>query len=182
MGSSLWLMLLFQAVLVGLNAVFACAEIAVISMDEKRIADLADRGDKRAGRLLKLTGEPAKCLGTIQVAVTLSGFMGSAFAADNFSDSLVDLLLGLGLCIPKSTLDTIVVVGITLVLSYFTLVFGELVPKRAAMKNAEELALKVSGLLHGISIAFAPVVWFLTLSTNAVLKLMGVDTEEKKAD
>lgn len=100
---------------------------------------MAGQGDKRAKRLFRLTREPAKFLATIQVAITLSGFLGSAFAADNFSDPLVDWVINLGITVPRATLDTIAVVLITLILSYFTLVFGELVPKRVAMKKSRSI-------------------------------------------
>ena len=130
---------LLQIILIALNAVFACAEIAVLSINETKLERMADQGDKRAKRLFRLTREPAKFLATIQVAITLSGFLGSAFAADNFSDPLVDWVINLGITVPRVTLDTIAVVLITLILSYFTLVFGELVPNRVAMKKAEAL-------------------------------------------
>ena len=130
---------LLQIILIALNAVFACAEIAVLSINETKLERMADQGDKRAKRLFRLTREPAKFLATIQVAITLSGFLGSAFAADNFSDPLVDWVINLGITVPRGTLDTIAVVLITLILSYFTLVFGELVPNRVAMKKAEAL-------------------------------------------
>ena len=130
---------LLQIILIALNAVFACAEIAVLSINETKLERMADQGDKRAKRLFRLTREPAKFLATIQVAITLSGFLGFAFAADNFSDPLVDWVINLGITVPRVTLDTIAVVLITLILSYFTLVFGELVPKRVAMKKAEAL-------------------------------------------
>ncbi len=172
------LLIILQAVLIALNAVFACAEIAVLSINETKLERMAEQGDKRAKRLVKLTGEPAKFLATIQVAITLSGFLGSAFAADNFSEPLVDWVISLGVNIPRSTLDTVAVVLITLVLSYFTLVFGELVPKRVAMKRAEALGLGISGLIGGISTVFKPIVWLLSFSTNAVLRLMGIDPNE----
>ena len=173
-------MLLLQLVLIVLNAVFACAEIAVIQMNENKLNKLAAKGDRRAKRLAKLTAEPAKFLATIQVAITLSGFLGSAFAADNFSDRLVDWLVGLGVSVSPATLDSIAVVVITLILSYFTLIFGELVPKRVAMRRAEQLALGVSGLVAGISAVFRPIVWFLSVSTNGVLRLMGIDPNEEE--
>lgn len=171
-------LILLQIILIALNAVFACAEIAVLSINETKLERMADGGDKRAKRLFRLTREPAKFLATIQVAITLSGFLGSAFAADNFSEPLVDWVIGLGVSIPRATLDTIAVVLITLILSYFTLVFGELVPKRVAMKKAESLGLGISGLISGISIVFKPVVWFLSASTDAVLRLLGIDPNE----
>lgn len=170
----LWQILL-QLVLIGLNAVFACAEIAVISMNDNKLAKLVSQGDKRAIRLARLTSQPARFLATIQVAITLSGFLGSAFAAENFSDMLVDAILSTGAVIPVETLDTIAVVVITLILSYLTLVFGELVPKRIAMKKAEQLALGMSALISGISAVFFPLVSLLTASTNGMLRLLGID-------
>jgi len=178
LNSSIWLLLLLQIILIALNAIFACAEIAVLSINETKLERMADQGNRRAKRLFRLTKEPAKFLSTIQVAITLSGFLGSALAADNFSEPLVDWILSLGVNLPKASLDTIVVVVITLILSYFTLVFGELVPKRVAMKKSEQLALGISGLISGISYVFKPVVWFLSISTNAVLRLLGIDPNE----
>ncbi len=175
MENSIFFMLLLQVVLIALNAVFACAEIAVISMNDAKLARMAADGDKRAVRLAKLTSQPARFLATIQVAITLSGFLGSAFAADNFSEGLVDWLISLGVTIPVATLDAAAVIIITLVLSYFTLIFGELVPKRVAMRKAEALALGMSALITVISKLFAPIVWFLTASTNGVLRLLGID-------
>jgi len=173
--STILFMILLQVVLIALNAVFACAEIAVISMNDTKLAKMASQGDKRATRLVHLTSQPARFLATIQVAITLSGFLGSAFAAENFSGVLVDLAVGLGVTIPVHILDSIAVVLITIILSYFTLVFGELVPKQVAMRKAESLALGLSGLISGIAKVFAPLVSFLTLSTNGVLRLMGID-------
>ena len=135
MKDSVGFLLLIQVVLIALNAVFASAEIAVLSINDAKLAKMASQGNKKAKRLSKLTSRPAKFLATIQVAITLSGFLGSAFAADNFSDSLVEWLSGLGVPIPASTLNTIAVVLITFILSYFTLIFGELVPKRIAMRS-----------------------------------------------
>ena len=171
-------LLLIQVILIALNAVFASAEIAVLSVSEARVAKLAEQGSKKARRLSRLTAEPAQFLATIQVAITLSGFLGSALAAENFSDRLVNWLIAQGLTISPATLNTIAVVLITLALSYLTLIFGELVPKRLAMKKSEEIALGVSGMISGISIFFRPVVWLLSVSTNAVLRLCGVDPHE----
>ena len=100
MENSIIFMILLQVVLIMLNAVFACAEIAVISMNDNKLARMAADGDKRAIRLEKLTSQPARFLATIQVAITLSGFLGSAFAAENFSGVLVDWLVGLGVTVP----------------------------------------------------------------------------------
>lgn len=175
MDNSIWLMLLLQVVLIALNAIFACAEIAIVSMNDNKMEKMAKEGNKKAIKLQKLTSQPARFLATIQIAITLSGFLGSAFAADNFSAPLVTLILKTGINVPKETLNSIVVILITIILSYFTLIFGELVPKRIAMKNSEKTALMLSGIIYGISKAFKPVVSFLTLSTNAVLRLFKID-------
>lgn len=182
MEDSVLFMLLLQAALIACNAIFACAEIAVISLSDSRLAKLASEGDKRAVRLSRLTEQPARFLATIQVAITLSGFLGSAFAAENFSDELVALIQSFGVRIPAATLDAIAVVLITLVLSYVTLIFGELVPKRVAMQKAEALALGMSGLISLIAKLFAPIVWLLTNSTNAILRLLGIDPNADEED
>lgn len=178
MNDSIFLLLLLQVILIALNAIFASAEIAVLSMNETKLERMAQEGNPKAKRLFKLTQEPARFLATIQVAITLSGFLGSAFAADNFSEPLVDWILSLGVTVPRATLDTIAVILITCILSYFTLIFGELVPKRIAMKKSEQLAMAISGLVNVISIAFKPIVWFLSISTNLVLRLCGIDPTE----
>lgn len=180
---SIFLMLGLQILLIALNAIFACAEIAVISMNDNKLAKLAQEGDKRAVRLARLTSQPARFLATIQVAITLSGFMGSAFAAENFAGMLSNwLVLGLGIPLPLETMHSISVVIITILLSYFTLVFGELVPKQVAMRKAEKLALGMSGLISGISKLCAPLVWLLTVSTNGVLRLMGIDPNAQEEE
>lgn len=180
MNSSLIFLLLLQVVLIFLNAVFASAEIAVLSINETKLERMAEEGNNRAKRLFRLTREPARFLATIQVAITLSGFLGSAFAADNFSEPLVDWILSLGVKIPRATLDAAAVIIITLVLSFFTLIFGELVPKRIAMKKPEQLAMGISGLVSGISVIFKPIVSFLSISTNFVLRLCGIDPNEEE--
>ena len=180
MGSSMIVLLFFQVVLIALNAVFASAEIAVLSLNETKLERMAEKGNGRAKRLVRLTKEPARFLATIQVAITLSGFLGSAFAADNFSEPLVDWMIHMGVSIPRATLDAGAVIFITLVLSYFTLIFGELVPKRIAMKKPEQIAMGISGLVSGISIVFKPIVSFLSVSTNLVLRLCGIDPKEEE--
>ncbi len=161
--------------MIALNAVFACAEIAVLSVNDAKLAQLKEQGDKRAKRIEKMIKQPSRFLATIQVAITLAGFLGSAFAANNFEADMVKLLKMTGLDLPAETYSAISVVLITLVLSYITLVFGELVPKRVAMKKAEKMALAMSGLLNFVAMITAPIVWFLTVSTNGILRLMGID-------
>ncbi len=171
--------LLLQVILIFLNAIFAASEIAVISLNDMKLQKLESEGNKRAMRLGKLTAEPTNFLGTIQVGITLAGFLGSAFAADNFSEYLVNFLVSLGVTLPVGVLDTIAVIVITLILSFFTLVFGELVPKRIAMKKAEKLSMLMANFLYGISKVCAPVVWLLTRSTNLVLRLFGINPQDE---
>lgn len=180
MGSSIIFMILLQVFLIFLNAVFACAEIAVISINDNKLEKMAAEGDKRALHLTKLTSQPARFLATIQVAITLSGFLGSAFAAENFSGVLAEWGVGLGVPVSADILESISVIFITIVLSYFTLVFGELVPKQIAMRKAEPLALGMAGVLGQIAKIFAPLVGLLTLSTNTVLRMIGIDPEAEE--
>ena len=171
--------IVLQVVLIGLNAIFASAEIAVISMNDTKLQKMAKEGDSRAKRLVLLTEQPTKFLSTIQVAITLAGLLGSAFAAENFAGALVTAIQGTGVGISAAVLETFAVFVITLVLAYFNLVFGELVPKRVGMKKAESMALGMSGMLTMVSRFFAPLVWLLTASTNGILKLLGIDPEDE---
>ena len=172
--------LLLQLVPIAVNALFAATEIAVISLNETKVRRMAEGGDRKAAKMLRMVTEPTGFLSTIQICITLAGFLGSAFAADNFSDKLVNWLIND--CevsgVSPSALDTISVIIITLVLSYFTLVLGELVPKRIAMKRPEGIARAVSGLMIGMTTVLRPVIWLLTVSTNGVLRLCGIDPKD----
>lgn len=174
----IWGQLLLQLVLIFCNAIFACAEIAVISVSEAKISKLEESGNKKAKKLRKLTEQPEKFLSTIQIAITLSGFLGSAFAADNFAGPFVAWLESLGVTVPHNVLQSLSVIIITIILSYVTLILGELVPKRMAMKRSEQLALGMAPMLYGVSKIFTPIVWLLSKSTNCVLRLMGIDPTE----
>ena len=167
--------LVLQLVLIALNAFFACAEIAGLSVNDAKIEQLKEKGDKRARSLEKLKSNSSRFLATIQVAITLSGFLGSAFAADNFSSVIQGCLEGIFPSADPALLDSVSVIGITLMLSYVTLVFGELVPKRLAMKKSEQIALGIAGIICFVAAVFRPVVWFLEISTNIVLRLIGID-------
>ncbi|MDQ0088935.1 putative hemolysin [Paenibacillus anaericanus] len=170
-------------VLILVNAFFAASEIALISINENKIRIMAKQGNRKAIIIDKLVSEPSGFLATIQIGITLAGFLASAFAADSFSNVLVDYLLSLGVTISPDLLDTLSVIVITLILSYFTLVFGELVPKRLAMQKAEPIAMIVAIPLNVLSIAVSPFVKFLTASTNLTVRLFGVDpnAEEEEA-
>ena len=177
-------LLLIQVALIAINAFFAAAEIAVVSLSETKLRHKAEEGDKTSRKLLNMILEPSGFLSTIQIAITLAGFLGSAFAADNFAAPMVSLIRdtwGFTL-LSAGTLNTLCVVLITLILSYFTLIFGELVPKRVAMKEPEAVARAVCGVISVTAKATKPVVWLLTKSVNGVLRLFGIDpaaTEEE---
>ncbi|MBQ8339479.1 MAG: HlyC/CorC family transporter [Clostridia bacterium] len=174
--------LLLQLVLILLNAFFAATEIALISLNEKKVEALAEEGDKKAQKMLKIIKDPTKFLSAIQVGITLAGFLGSAFAADNFAERLSGWLTRT-FELPATAygaIETISVIVITLILSYFTLVLGELVPKRLAMKYKEKLANGVCGVISVLTTVLGPVIWFLTVSTNGVLRLFGIDPKDKE--
>lgn len=167
--------ILLQVILILLNAVFASAEIAVISLNDNMLKRKADGGNKKAKRLVKLTDQPARFLATIQIGITLAGFLGSAFAADNFADRLLVVFQNIGIAIPRS----VCVVIITIIISYFTLILGELVPKRIAQKKAEALSMALANLIYFLSIITKPIVSFLTASTNFVLRLLRINPEDE---
>ncbi len=174
--------LLLQFILILLNAFFAATEIAVISLNEKKVKSKAEDGDKKAAKMLRMIEEPTKFLSTIQIGITLAGFLGSAFAADNFAERLSGVLINV-LNIPSSyinVVNTASVIIITLILSFFTLVLGELVPKRVAMKYKEKLAEYVCGFISAIAVILRPIIWLLTVSTNGVLRLFGINPNEKE--
>lgn len=174
--------LLLQLILIFFNAFFAATEIAVISINEKKVRALAEDGDKKAKKMLRIIERPTRFLSTIQIGITLAGFLGSAFAADNFAESFAKYLIRVFHISAKhaATVNTVSVIVITLILSYFTLILGELVPKRIAMKHKEKLANGVCGIITFLSKLLSPIIWFLTVSTNAVLRLIGIDPKEKE--
>lgn len=172
-GNSILFQLLFLAVLTLVNAFFAGAEMAVVSVNKNRIKVLADEGSKRAALLQTLFEDSTKFLSTIQVAITLAGFFSSASAATGISQVLGGWIAQFG--IPYS--NTIAVVVVTIILSYFTLVFGELVPKRIALQKAEAFSLFVVQPIYIISKILSPFIKLLSLSTNGFLHLIGMKTE-----
>ena len=166
------------AILILVNAFFAATEIAFISINDAKIEKQAKEGNKKAKQIRKMLKEPSKFLATIQIGITLAGFLSSAFAADAFADDLAPVLenlIPLGLSVWKS----ISIIIITMILSYFSLVFGELVPKRLAMKNSEKIAFGTIGIVRAISVFTAPFVKLLTASTNGISKIFGIsETDE----
>ena len=166
-------------ILILINAFFASAEIAFISLNDAKIDIQAKEGNKKAKKIQNMLKNPSKFLATIQIGVTLAGFLSSAFASDTFADKLAPVLNTWIPSLSISTWKSISIIIITIILSYFTLVFGELVPKRIAMKYYEKVSFASIGIIKTISVITAPFVKFLTFSTNIVSKLFGVTGEEE---
>ena len=167
------LVLLFILILV--NAFFAMSEIAIISLNDNMIDKLADEGHKKAKMLKKLTENPSNFLSTIQIGVTLAGFLTSASASTTFAEILADAVIKIAPGVPRGIIEGASVVVITVIMSYFSLVLGELAPKRMAMQKPEEIAYKVVGILLIVKKVTAPFVKILSLSTNAIVRLCGFD-------
>ena len=167
-------------ILIALNAFFAATEIAFISLNDVKIELKAKEGNKKAKKIQKMLKDPSKFLATIQIGITLAGFLSSAFASDTFADVLAPKLYGLMPMITLPRWRDISIIIITIILSYFTLVFGELVPKRIAMKYSEKLAFLSVGVIRAISIFTLPFVKLLTFSTNVISRLFGVTGDEEE--
>lgn len=173
--------LMMLALLIALNAFFAAAEIAFISLNDARIEKQAKEGNKKAKQIEKMIKSPSKFLATIQIGITLAGFLSSAFASDAFAERLAPILYNLMPVINFNVWKSIAIVIITIILSFFTLIFGELVPKRFAMKNYEKISFATIGIIRAISVITAPFVKFLTIVTNGVSKLFGVGENEEES-
>lgn len=175
------LQIVMLIILIALNAFFAAAEIAFISLNDARIEKQAKEGNKKANQIAKMLKSPSKFLATIQIGITLAGFLSSAFASDAFAEKLAPVLYELMPFISLGIWKSIAIILITIILSFFTLIFGELVPKRFAMKNYEKISFATIGIIRAISIITAPFVKFLTFVTNAVSKLFGVGENEEES-
>ena len=171
--SNLWLQLLLLVVLTLINAFFAGAEMALVSVSPNKLSQKAEDGDKKAALVLDLLKEPSRFLSTIQIAITLAGFFSSASAATGISTRLAVVLKDIH--IPYS--ETAAVVIVTLILSYFTLIFGELVPKRIAQQKAEGFCMFVVRPVSVVSKITSPVVKLLAASTSLILRLLGMHDE-----
>lgn len=171
--------LLLLLVLILFNAFFAMSEIAIISLNDTKVRKMAEDGDKRAKKILKLTDNPSNFLSTIQLGVTLAGFLTSASAAESFADPLANKLSGWLHISAESSVHGIIsgvsMVLITIVISYFSLVLGELVPKRIAMQKCEAISFKVVGILLFVRAITRPFIKVLSVSTNIVVKMLGFD-------
>ena len=174
--------ILLQIVLILVNAFFAGTEMAVVSLNATKLRKLQEEGDKTAGKLLKMVEDSSAFLSTIQVAITLAGYLGAAFAGENFAPVLSNWLYNdLGFqAIPLGALNNVAIIIITIILSYFTLVFGELVPKRIALQKSYEFAKVACGVIRVMATVLRPVIWLLSISVNGVLRLLRLKVEAEE--
>ena len=172
--------IILLVILIALNGVFSASELAFLSVNKYKLKEEAKKGNKKAKRIEKLINEPSKFLATIQIGITLAGFLASAFAAESFAEIIVTstAFRGIVSTIGYGVVKPLVVVIVTVILSYFTLIFGELVPKRLALAYPDKIAYKTVGLIRSINKIFTPFVWILTKTTNLVSKILGIDEHE----
>ena len=173
--------IIILVILILLNAFFAASEIAFISLNDAKIEKQAKEGSKKAKQIEKMLKEPSKFLATIQIGITLAGFLSSAFASDTFAEKLAPTLYQVMPFLSLGVWKSISIILITIILSFFTLVFGELVPKRLAMKNYEKIAFGSIGVIRTIAIITSPFVKFLTFVTNSISKLFGVGENDEES-
>jgi putative hemolysin len=166
--------LLIIVILTGINALFAASEMALVSIKPSTMYQLKQKDTKNSKLLEKVTKDSTKYLSTIQVAITFSGFLSSAFAGSQLSVYLVDFLSGIGIDISNN----IAMIIITILLSFFTLVFGELVPKRVALSKSIKIALFSAPIIYVVMKVFVPIVWLLSISTRGVVRLLGIKSNQ----
>ncbi len=169
--------IIIQIIMILINALFAGTEIAVVSLNQTKIKKEAEDGDKKAQKLLTMIENPSSFLSTIQIAITLAGFLGAAFSADVLSEHLVELLVKAGWNGPYTLMNSISVILITVIISFFTLIFGELVPKRIAQQKTEGWAKASVSVLSCLSVIMRPFIALLSGCTNLVLKLFHLKTD-----
>ena len=172
--------LVVLVILIALNAYFAASEIAFISLNDAKIEKQAKEGNKKAKQIEKMLKTPSKFLATIQIGITLAGFLSSAFASETFADMMAPALYNVFPIISQGAWKSISIIVITIILSFFTLVFGELVPKRLAMKHYEKISFATIGVIRAISIVTAPFVKLLTVVTNGISRIFGVGENEEE--
>lgn len=174
----MFIQIIFLILLIFLNGVFAASEIAFLSVNKTKLKMDIKAGNKKAQKVQKLIDNPSRFLATIQIGITLAGFLASASAAEAFVSEIVSVIPDIG--VSTSVLSTIFLIIVTIILSYFTLVFGELVPKRLAMRYPEKIAYRMVGMISVIMKITYPFVWILTNSTNLVSKVLGIKGENEE--
>ncbi len=175
-------MLVLQLVLILVNAFFAATELAVMQLSSSRLRRMAEEGDKAAPRMLRMVEKPSGFLSTIQIGITLAGFLASAFAAENFAPPLAWWFINVtGMAHGAfGTVNAVAIVVIAIVLAYFTLVLGELVPKQIALHSPYKVARLTTGVISGMAVFMKPLVWLLSVSTRGVLRLFGIKGERSE--
>ena len=183
MDTVIW-QILVLLILIVLNAFFAASEAAMTSLNEAKLRRQSEEGDAKAKKMLRMVEDSAGFLSTVQLCITLVGFLSAAFAANGFSGMLTNWLVNTCkiTAVPVSVLATLSIIFITLVLSFFVIVLGNSVPKRIAMRNPEKHAKGTFGLLSCLYGVMTPLVWLLSVTTNGILRLFGIDPNESYED
>ncbi len=166
------------AALIVLGAIFVAAEIALVSLRESQIKQIATRG-KRGAKVASVASNPNRLLATLQVGVTVTGFLSAALGADRLGDHFIPWLESRGLS--GDSASTASLIGLTFIIAYFSLVFGELVPKRVALYRTEQIAVYSAGFIDIVAKIFRPVIWVLSHSTSLVVRLFGIDPKEQRS-
>ena len=175
-----WLSIITTLILTIFNGIFSMSEMAVVNANKMRLEHDASEGDKRAKRALALSSDSGSFLATIQVAITLVGFASSAFASTNLSDPLSEWLSGFGFAPLTAIAPTLAPVLITLIVSYLSIVIGELVPKRIALSNAEGVSKSVAGFLTVFKKIAKPLVWLTSASANAISTVFRIKSADER--
>lgn len=173
--SSIWGPVLVVLALIVVGGCFVAAELALVSLRESQVSRLESEGGRRGRRLALLTSNPNRFLAAAQIAVTLAGFLSAAFGESRISPYIVPILTGWG--VSEGAAEIIVLLAVTSVIAYVSLVLGELVPKRLALQRTEGIALVSAGPVDFIATVLRPVIWLLSVSTNAVVRLFGADPQ-----
>ena len=177
-SSSLFTSIGLIAALIVLGAIFVAAEIALVSLRESQIKQIATRG-KRGAKVASVASNPNRLLATLQVGVTVTGFLSAALGADRLGDHFIPWLESRGLS--NDSASTASLIGLTFIIAYFSLVFGELVPKRVALYRTEQIAMYSAGFIDVVAKIFRPVIWVLSHSTSLVVRLFGIDPKEQRS-
>jgi putative hemolysin len=180
-NGSPWIAMIIAIVLIIINGILASSEISLVSLKKVKLKQKVESGDKKARKLLEIKQNPSDFLSTIQVGITLAGLLSGAFAADTLAKPLVKWLSGFAIPdILLSLIDIVAVILITIILTYFMLIFGELVPKRIAMKNPYRISSRFISTIIFLSIVTKPLVRLLSISTNAVLNFLGMSSSQEE--
>jgi putative hemolysin len=177
-SSSLFTSIGLIAALIVLGAIFVAAEIALVSLRESQIKQIATRG-KRGAKVASVASNPNRLLATLQVGVTVTGFLSAALGADRLGDHFIPWLESRGLS--NDSASTASLIGLTFIIAYFSLVFGELVPKRVALYRTEQIAMYSAGFIDIVAKIFRPIIWVLSHSTSAVVRIFGIDPKEQRS-